>query len=380
MEGFYQLLSEIRKCSFDMVPFRAVAKLKNGSDYKSFGEGQISVFGSGGVIAKIDHSVYEKPSVLIPRKGSLGNLFYVEKPFWTVDTIYYTEIKESLILPKFLFYYLKTCHLERMNFAGGVPSLTQKMIEQVVIPLMPIELQKKIVDFLDSIFPFSSSLVEQLEKELILRKQESNLILLNSFEKPSEDVASLSLREIGPICMCKRILKSQTNKNGGVPFFKIGTFGLQPDAFISSELFNLYKGKYHYPRAGEVLVSAAGTIGKCVIFDGKPSYFQDSNIVWLENREERVLNRYLFYFYKTNPWKITAGGTIPRLYNNDFLNTKIAVPSKARQVSMVSFLDSFFSAEDSLLRSIKKEINFRNLQFEHLLDLIFSKEGENKNG
>jgi restriction endonuclease S subunit len=68
------------------------------------------------------------------------------------------------------------------------------------------------------------------------------------------------------------------------------------------------------------------------------------------------------------------------LYNNDFLNTKIAVPSKARQVSMVSFLDSFFSAEDSLLRSIKKEINFRNLQFEHLLDLIFSKEGENKNG
>ena len=65
-----------------------VLKIKNGSDYKKFPVGNIPVYGSGGVIAYIDQFAYDKPSVLIPRKGSIDKLYYVDTPFWTVDTIF----------------------------------------------------------------------------------------------------------------------------------------------------------------------------------------------------------------------------------------------------------------------------------------------------
>ena len=78
------------------VPFRELSEvltIKNGKDYKSFDEGDIPVYGSGGIMTYIDTSAYNKPSVLIPRKGSLDKLYYVDTPFWNVDTIFYTEIK-----------------------------------------------------------------------------------------------------------------------------------------------------------------------------------------------------------------------------------------------------------------------------------------------
>ena len=77
--------------------------------------------------------------------------------------------------------------------------------------------------------------------------------------------------------MCKRILASQTNTEGGIPFYKIGAIGSTPDAYISQELFNDYKAKYNYPHKGEVMITCAGTVGKCVIYDGKDAYYQDSN-------------------------------------------------------------------------------------------------------
>ena len=142
-------------------------------------------------------------------------------------------------------------------------------------------------------------------------------------------VPFLKLREIGEVRMCKRILKSQTNNVAGIPFYKIGTFGRTTNTFISKELFNEYKTKYSYPKKGDILISCSGTIGRTVIFNGEDSYFQDSNIVWLEHEEEIVLNKYLYYFYSTHPWKISSGGTISRLYNENILETYIPVPPSA---------------------------------------------------
>ena len=84
------------------VLLQDILDIKNGSDYKRFGEGQYPVYGSGGVMTYIDNFIYDKPSVLIPRKGSLNNLFYVETPFWTVDTIFYTIIDTTKVVPKFV--------------------------------------------------------------------------------------------------------------------------------------------------------------------------------------------------------------------------------------------------------------------------------------
>src|SRR5690606_2813434 len=108
-----------------------------------------------------------------------------------------------------------------------------------------------------------------------------------------------------------------TSDMGDIPFYKIGTFGKEPNAYISRNLFEEYKSKYNYPKIGEILISASGTIGRTVIFDGEDSYYQDSNIVWIENDESQVLNKYLFYFYQTVKWNVSDGGTIQRLYNDN---------------------------------------------------------------
>ena len=150
-------------------------------------------------------------------------------------------------------------------------------------------------------------------------------------------VECISLGEIGKISMRKRILKSETQSEGDIPFYKIGTFGGEPNAYISKETFEKYKRSYSYPQKGDILISAAGTIGRTVIFDGEPAYFQDSNIVWIANDESRVLNMYLYYFYQMSPWNISTGGTIARLYNDNITKVRIPVPlSKSKLRSSAS--------------------------------------------
>ena len=134
--------------------------------------------------------------------------------------------------------------------------------------------------------------------------------------------------EIGNVCMCKRILKEETNTVSGIPFYKIGTFGNIADVYITKEKFEEYKNKFSYPKKGDILISAAGTIGRTVIYDGSDSYFQDSNIVWIDNDESIVLNKYLFYCYKNIHWYTSKGSTI---YNDNIRNTKIVVPSLESQ-------------------------------------------------
>ena len=108
----------------------------------------------------------------------------------------------------------------------------------------------------------------------------------------------IELEAIGKVSMCKRIMKEETSSAGDVPFFKIGTFGREPDAYISREEFEEYKATYAYPRKGDILISAAGTIGRTVDFDGEDAYYQDPNIVWIANDESIILNRYLYYYYQ----------------------------------------------------------------------------------
>ena len=125
------------------------------------------------------------------------------------------------------------------------------------------------------------------------------------------------LGDIGEIRMCKRILKSQTSTRGDIPFYKIGTFGKEADTFINKDLFDTYKNLYNFPNKGDILISAAGTIGRCVVYNGEDSYYQDSNIVWIDNDESIILNDYLYYVLDNITWNPSKGSTILRLYNDD---------------------------------------------------------------
>ena len=152
------------------------------------------------------------------------------------------------------------------------------------------------------------------------------------------------LGEIGSVSMCRRIFKEQTSETGDIPFYKIGTFGAEPDAFISRELFEEYKSKYPYPKKGDILISASGSIGRTVEFAGNNEYFQDSNIVWLSH-DERLSNSFLKCFYSVVKWAGIEGSTIKRLYNDNILNTVICMPSVPEQ----EHIGLFFENLDNLI-------------------------------
>lgn len=137
--------------------------------------------------------------------------------------------------------------------------------------------------------------------------------------------------ELGKVSMCKRILKKQTRPDGEIPFYKIGTFGKEPNAFISKEIYDEFRSKYSFPKKGDILLSASGTIGRRVIYNGEPAYFQDSNIVWIDNDEELVTNEYLYQFYSVCDFNPSKGATISRLYNADLKKIKISFPSIEEQ-------------------------------------------------
>ncbi|PUD04248.1 restriction endonuclease subunit S [Helicobacter pylori] len=174
------------------------------------------------------------------------------------------------------------------------------------------------------------------------------------------------LGDIGKPCMCKRVMKHQTTRYGEIPFYKIGTFGNTADAFISKKLFLEYKTKYSFPKKGDILISASGTIGRAVIYDGKPAYFQDSNIVWIDNDETLVKNDFLFYAYSNIKWN-TEHTTILRLYNDNFRNTLIPLPPLNEQIAIaniLSDLDRYLCALDALIlkkESVKKALSFELL-------------------
>lgn len=277
---------------------------------------------------------------------------------------------------RFLKYAIESIHgrkeLRKRTLINAVPiKINKDDIGKVTIPLPPIEIQSEIVHTLDN---YTENVVK-LQNQLTARQKQytfyrNKLLTFSGNEKAK--IVKISLGDIGPICMCKRILKSQTNTVEGVPFYKIGTFGKKADAYISKETFDEYQSKYNFPKKGDVLISAAGTIGRTVVYDGEPAYFQDSNIVWIDNDESIVLNSYLRYCYELKPWKVSSGGTIQRLYNDNIAKAVIAVPPIEEQKRIVSILDRFDAISNDLTSGLPAEIEARQKQYEYYRDKLLT--------
>ena len=179
------------------------------------------------------------------------------------------------------------------------------------------------------------------------------------------------LGEVGTVAMCRRIFKEQTSEHGEIPFYKIGTFGGPPDAFIARELFEEFKDKYSYPNIGDILISASGSIGRAVEFLGEDEYFQDSNIVWLKH-DGKINNIFLKQFYSIVKWSGIEGSTIKRLYNENILNTEIALPTLAEQEA----IGTFFSTLDQHITLHQRKLDKLKSVKQAYLSEMFPAEGE----
>lgn len=193
------------------------------------------------------------------------------------------------------------------------------------------------------------------------------------FEGFTGDWEQRKFGDLGSVAMCKRIFKEQTSPQGDIPFYKIGTFGADPDAFISRELFEEYKGKFQYPNVGDMLISASGTIGRTVEYKGEEAYFQDSNIVWFKH-DDRIDNLFLKCIYEIVKWSGIEGSTIKRLYNDNFLKTSFSMPSIEEQ----KLIGAYFQSLDHLITLHQCKVRELTELKNYMLQNMFPKKGGKK--
>lgn len=273
------------------------------------------------------------------------------------DGLKILKCKEGI--EKFIYYALCTFNLHSNEYKRH---WTQA--KQISIPLPPLAIQQEIVSVLDSF----TTLIDKMKKEVEMRKKQMEVYRKEIFVFKEGECEWKNLGRIGEVRMCKRILKYQTQEKGDVPFYKIGTFDKKADAYISKELYSEYKSKYYYPKIWDILISAAGTIGRCIEFDGSPSYYQDSNIVWIENDESLVLNSFLKKFYPIAKWKIDDGGVVKRLYNENLKSTQIPIPPLSVQQEIVRTLDAF----ETYISKLEKLIALRQKQYEYYREKLLT--------
>ncbi len=256
-------------------------------------------------------------------------------------------------------------HLMRSSTKTALTGITTQDFfnTQIVFPSKPE--QEKIATLINSL----DTAIALHQRKLDLLKEQKKGYLQKMFPKNGAKVPELrfagfaddweerKLGDLGSVAMNKRIFKEQTSDVGDIPFYKIGTFGGTPDAFISRDIFEEYKSKYQYPEVGDILISASGSIGRTVVYRGDDEYFQDSNIVWLKH-DQQLDNSFLKQFYSIVKWQGLEGSTIKRLYNKNILETKITLPSPEEQAQLGSFfkqLDNTIALHQRKLELLKKQ-------------------------
>jgi len=304
-------------------------------------------------------------SILLVSRVGVGKLAITKQTLCTSqDFTNYTPTEGCL---EFFAYYLKMRSNLLLSFSQGmaIKGFTKDDISKLNINLPNPAEQQRIADCLSSLDSLISAHTQKLDGLKTYKKG----LMQQLFPAKGEKVPKLRFPEfrgkgeweeveigrIGNVSMCKRILKEQTSIDGNIPFYKIGTFGKQADAYINNETYEDYKTRFSYPQKGDILISAAGTIGRLVVFDGTPSYFQDSNIVWIENNEQIVSNQFLYHCYTMVVWS-TDTNTIPRLYNDNLRRMKIFSTSKSEQQRIAAFLssiDNLITAQAQKIESLK---------------------------
>ncbi len=325
-------------------------------------------------IEKLGIELYKikKGDLLLSLTGAAGFNFFI----WNTDDAYINQ-RTMKIIPKdkkdeFLPLLLNPLiHAEINELGTGQNNnLSKDALKEVKFPFPNPKEQQKIASCLSSLDELITAHSDKLEA----LKDHKKGLMQNLFPQEGQKVPKFRFKEfgkdgewvekklgsIGEPLMCKRIFKEQTTSNpvNGIPFYKIGTYGKEPDSYIPVELYEEFKSKYNFPNKGDILISASGTIGRLVVYDGEPAYFQDSNIVWLGHDGKQVKNEFLFYCYSRVSWQTSDGGVIKRLYNSDLKNISICFPVNEKEqqkiASCLTAIDKIITAQSEKIKQLQQ--------------------------
>ena len=362
------LMVELCPTGVLFTELRDVCQIKNGKDWKTQEYGDIPVYGSGG---RMDATVltpsYDKPTVLLPRKGSL-NVQYVEEPFWNVDTVFYTICDEKTVDPKFLFYYLKTINLAAISTSSTRPSLTQSALSKIRVPLAPLPVQQEIVRILDSF----TQLEAELEAELEAREKQYEyyeMVLTDPFHAPGELKEGWQAARLGDIC---RVEKGKTPIQKAIP-------GRYPLVATTQERQSSADYQFDDEAVCVPLISSRGhgvaSITRIYYQSGK---FALGNILCavIPDDPSLVSAKFLRYFlYSRKDFLLVPlmrGGANVSLTIDALKTVKIQFPPLVEQNRIVKILDCFLALYSDRSSGLPVEIAARRKQHEYYREQLLT--------
>ena len=299
--------------------------IKNGKDYKSLNVGNVPVFGSGGYMCSVDSFLYDKPSVLLPRKGTLSNIQYYNKgAFWTVDTCYYTIVNEELVDSYYIYRYLRNLDLSGLDTGASIPSMTQKTYNGIKVLLPSLKNQHRIASILSTY----DSLIESNTKRIrLLEKMAENLYKewFVRFRFPGHENVEMenglpkgwSRGSLSEVCEFKRgkNITSSEMIEGLVPVISAG---LEPSGFHNEA--NV--------KGVSVTMSSSGANAGYIAIHYSDIWAADCSYI------EETTTLYIYYVYELlnnirgviNNFQ--RGAAQPHVYPKDINRIKMIIPSE----------------------------------------------------
>ena len=316
-------------------------------------EGTIPIYGTGGLMGYATEALYDKPSVLIGRKGSIGKVRYVDHPFWTVDTLFYTIVNTELVLPKYLFYLMSQMDLNAYNEGTTIPSLRTETLNRLEFDIPSIEEQKEVLSYLEPIddkIQLNTEINKNLEQQAVVLFRSwfsvfslsPNSPRVNSeFGEIPEDFAVVKVGSL-PMLVTDYVangsfasLKANVNlyQESNYAYFirntdlKSGSFGV----FVDQHSYEFLSKSTLY--GGEIIISNVGDVGSvflCPKLDGRMTL--GNNIIMLRPEDDH-LRYYLYIWFKYFQGQaliqgIKGGSAQPKFNKTDFKNTSVLIPPK----------------------------------------------------
>ena len=380
MSRIEELIAELAPNGVEFKTLGDVLRIKNGKDHKALPDGQIPVYGSGGIMRYVNVAAADGPSVLIPRKGSLGNVFYVEGPFWVVDTIFRTEIDASQVEPKFIYYQILTMRLSEMNQAGGVPSQTQSVLNSLRIPVPPLEIQREIVRILDQLNELKRALEAEIQTELEARRSQ--------YEHYCQVILDRVDAEVVPISALGKWVGGVTPSTSNPLYWDEGSIPWLASMDVSDESTNDIRGRITdlalaetslrvVPAPSVVVVMRSNILRRTLPIGLVKVDITVNQDIRALVPEPGVDAAYVYQTLRVSAEQIRrdcvrTDGSMAAVNSKAFFNWRIPLPSLEEQMVVSANLREFEQFMSDLSSRLSDELQKRRHQYEHYRDRLLT--------
>jgi len=361
-------------------------KICNGQDHKKVNDpfGEFMIYGSGGVFGKANSYLYNSASVLLGRKGTIDKPQYVDSPFWTVDTAYYTKILSGNSI-RFFYYLSTTINFELYKYGSAIPSMTQGTLNEIEFCSPSLKEQTQIANYLDHKTTQLDTLIAKKERLIELLEEERTALINNAVTKgldPSVAMKESGIDWLGEIpkhwkfASLKHYLVNITDgahispdrTKEEFPFVSTvdiseGQINFKDCIYTTTDCYQYLKRNRCQPTKGDILFSKDGTIGRTCIVDYEKNFVVASSLVIISPQPNQLNQHFLNFVLNSSICKeytnmLLSGSALKRISITKIANMTIIVPPMSEQLEIVDFLDRKILRIKKLRNIVQSEITF----------------------